>query len=150
MAVSAKAWVEVAPDQARHHPLYGFGGWNWLLALWWLIQSASAVVVLLLAPNPLAVGLLAFLAALAATLLLKMSLFRPLFFLYTALDFGVALVARVPSLVSAEAVVPGGGMPPLMLMTVLLAVYVGQSARINVTLCHRVREDDPFLYKLPA
>lgn len=133
--------MAIEADQARNHPLYGFGGWDWALVLWWLIQMAVAVLLLVWLTNPLSAGQAAFLIALAVVFVLKKPVFPKLLFLYAALE--VALTA-----LSSMGVAASSGIAPVTLSTILIAVYVSQSARTNVTFNRRVRQDDRFLYRL--
>lgn len=137
---STAAWVAIEADQARDHPLYGFGGWDWTLVLWWLIQMAVAVLLLVWLTNPLSAGQAAFLIALAVAYVLKKPFFPKLLFLYAALEIAITAL-------SFTGVLASGGISPVTLFTILIVVYVSQSARNNVTFNHRVRQDDRFLYR---
>ncbi|MGE5475458.1 MAG: hypothetical protein ACM3Q1_02295 [Bacteroidales bacterium] len=142
MALSRVQWVALRPEQAQRHPLYGFGGWNWLLLAQFLLNGAAAIYFLP-APWGIAAGLL--LMVPVVPLALGARIFRPIFFGYAGLLALAAFASMIPKFVASTGVTPGAGMPPALFVLFAMAVYVNESRRLNVTLCHRVRSDDPFL-----
>lgn len=147
MAFSRTQWVTVSADEAQRHPLYGFGGWSWLLLLKCLGECVS-VSLLLRGSQSLEVEAWAFIAyflALSATLVLNIRWFRPLFFVYAGIVVVFALATRLPALAQLTSLPVGSGMPPYLFVMAALVLYVKESRRMNVTMCRRVAADDPFL-----
>lgn len=147
MAFSRVEWVAVSAEQAQRHPLYGFGGWNWLLLALLLAQAASALLVV---PGMWGIVAVVVLLVPAVPLVLNARVFRPIFFTYAALMALGAFASRIPAFVAVTKVPAGAGIPPSLLVLLAMAVYVNESRRINVTLCHRVRADDPVLHEAAA
>lgn len=147
MAFSRIEWVTVGPERARSHLLYGFGGWNWLLAAALLLQGLSPLSIL-----PIAWGIALSLVLLVpvVALVLNSRAFRPIFFTYAGLVALAAFTSKVPAFIAMSKVPAGAGMPSSLVIIILMAIYVNESRRINVTMCHRVRADDPFLTEATA
>lgn len=142
MAFSRIKWVAVRPEQARRHPLYGFGGWNWLLAAALFLQGLSP---LLLLPTAWGIALTLVLLVPVVALVLNFRAFRPIFFAYAGLVALAAFASKVAAFIAMNKVPAGAGMPSTLVIMIVMAIYVNESRRINVTMCHRVRADDPFL-----
>lgn len=144
MAFSRIEWVTVGPDRARSHPLYGFGGWNWLLAAALILQGLSPLAIL---PTIWGIALSLVLLVPVLALVLNSRAFRPIFFIYAGLVAFAAFASKVAAFIAMSKVPAGAGMPSTLVTMIIMAIYVNESRRINVTLCHRVRSDDPFLTK---
>lgn len=143
MALSRINWVTIGRDRARIHPLYGFGGWNWILLPICLGEGVLAYVFIgddLMSRLVLALSL-----ALSITLVLNARIFRPLFFAYAALSVAVALFDAFLGIAHTMKIPIGSGMSPSLMLTIIFVIYVHESRRINVTMCNRVKADDPFL-----
>jgi len=143
MAFSRINWVTIGRDKARAHPLYGFGGWNWILLLLCLGEGVMACVFIgddLTSRLVLALSL-----ALSVTLVFSARIFRPLFFAYAGLSIAVALFDTFLGIAHTMKIPIGSGMSPSLMMTIIFVIYVRESRRINVTMCNRVKADDPFL-----
>ncbi|MCR6628989.1 MAG: hypothetical protein NVV74_02445 [Magnetospirillum sp.] len=149
--MSRLKWVPVPPELARRHPLYGFGGWHWLLLLYFLLDAAGTVF----SANLMGVGgigwaVAAFHVALAALLAFSLAIFRPLLFAYAALSLIATLVGRIPTFAKMASVPIGMGMPLSLFIMVAVVIYVNESRRINVTMCRRVTPDDPILHEVAS
>ncbi|MBR9973380.1 hypothetical protein [Magnetospirillum sulfuroxidans] len=143
MAFPRINWVTISRDEARTHPLYGFGGWNWVLLL---VCLNEGVVACIFPGDGLTWAVMfALSVALSLALVLNFRVFLPLFYLYAAVSIAATLFITFQGMAHTMEIPIGLGMSPSLLIRIIFLIYVRESRRINVTLRNRVKADDPFL-----
>jgi hypothetical protein len=153
VAHSKTVWVTLGKETAKSHPLYGFGGWAWLVLIYLLAQLGTAgwEVSGILSGSEfysifgkfLIFSVFFCLLALCGLLIAMHRFFRPLFCGYVLLTVFVLLVPiaveRGPKITAMP------GFPFFAMAMIALVIYVKDSRRLNVTMLCRVLANDPIL-----